>query len=136
MHASHRFIKFYLCFDLLKGGLFGFFYELYSTLFHLPPLRGCQRMLGSNQGLLRTSALAVRRATTNLLLCLCVGGRVEGGRAAWVPRSPAPIPATPRREEEEGEEQPPTRHARPRPTLHATSMLETQVRSRLPEFSI
>ncbi len=37
-----------------KEGIFGIFKELYSTLRYLPPLRfQCQRMLGSNSGLLR-----------------------------------------------------------------------------------
>ncbi len=55
---------------------------------------------------------------------------MEGGRAAWVPRSPAPIPATPRRgeeEEEEWEQHLPFRHASPQPTPHATCTLENQV---------
>ncbi len=39
----------------VKGDYFIFFFYVYSTLLHLPPLRFhlCRRMLGSNPGLLR-----------------------------------------------------------------------------------
>ncbi len=65
----------YSNFDRLRGwGVllrFPYFNVLYSTLLYLPPLRchcAGERMLGSNPGLLRLLALAVRRSVTSRLV--------------------------------------------------------------------
>jgi hypothetical protein len=53
-----------------RGDIFGFFYALYSTLLHLPPPQNplCQKMLGSNPGLLRLRHWQSDSLTTRLYL--------------------------------------------------------------------